>query len=153
MARRQTELRRRQLDKQLTTLQGDFPARPQGGWLKAIRTALGLSLEVLGQRMGATKQAAHQLEALEARDSITLKKLRQAAEAMDCELVYALVPRSSLQGQIEERARTAARRIIGRVGHTMALENQAVNEEEDEYALNLLTRQLIELKDPRIWRD
>ena len=46
---------------------------------------------------------------------------------MDCDLVYALVPRAgSLSELAERRTRAAAQRDVQRVEHTMLLEDQAV---------------------------
>jgi predicted DNA-binding mobile mystery protein A len=67
------------------------------------------------------------MEKGEAEDRITLKSLRAAANALDCDLVYALVPRAdSMQELIENRARSDAKKRVLQVEHSMALENQAV---------------------------
>lgn len=56
-----------------------------------------------------------------------LKSLKAAANALGCELVYALVPRThSLEHLVEERARSQAKKQVMGVEHSMALENQAV---------------------------
>lgn len=43
---------------------------------------------------------------------------------MDCKLVYALVPNSSLEAAVEAQARKIATRELQRVTHTMRLEAQ-----------------------------
>jgi predicted DNA-binding mobile mystery protein A len=100
---------------------------PPKGWVRAIRDALGMSLRQLGDRLGMTPQAVSYLEESEANGTVSLNTLRRAAEALDCVVVYALVPKTSLTGMVEKRARDIAMRAIGRVSHSMALEDQQVD--------------------------
>ena len=121
-------LRLRQLATSLKVFQaGRKVARPRRGWLRAIRESLGMSMQQVGSAMGVTRQHVAALEKSEADHRITLRSLKLAAEAMDCELVYALVPKSgSLSDSVEERARQQAKENVLAVEHSMALENQAV---------------------------
>lgn len=66
---------------------------PNKGWLKAIRTSIGMSSRQLGKRLGISQQSAARLELNEVAESISLKTLRRAAKALDCKLVYQFVPR------------------------------------------------------------
>jgi predicted DNA-binding mobile mystery protein A len=102
-------------------------ALPPKGWIRGIRDALGMSLRQLGERIGLTAAAVGSLEQSEAAGTISLKSLRRAAEALDCVVIYALVPKTSLTEMIDERAREIALRALGRVSHSMALEDQEVN--------------------------
>jgi predicted DNA-binding mobile mystery protein A len=102
-------------------------APPPKGWVRAIRDALGMSLRQLGDRVGMTPQAVSYLEESEANGTVSLNTLRRAAEALDCVVVYALVPKTSLTEMVERRARDIAMRAIGRVSHSMALEDQQVD--------------------------
>ena len=64
------------------------------------------------------------MEKAEAEDRIPLKGLRAAANALDCDLVYALVPRANTIRELTEgRAREQAQKRVPRVEHSMALEN------------------------------
>lgn len=102
-------------------------ARPPRGWLRAMREALGLPLTRVGQAAGMSKQLVQSFEKSEANDRITLRTLRRVAEAMGCELVYAIVPKSgTIQELAEQRARSEATKRVLSVEHTMALEDQAV---------------------------
>jgi predicted DNA-binding mobile mystery protein A len=102
-------------------------ARPPKGWVRAIREAMGISARELAQACGTSRQLPLQLEKAEADDSITLKSLRKLAAALDCDLVYALVPRDgSMQSLLERRARVEATKRVLAVEHSMALEDQAV---------------------------
>ena len=92
-------LARRRLDDRLAGVAAEVGPRPAQGWIRAIRTALGMSTKEMAQRMGVTQSRVSQLEHAEADDSIHLGTLRRAAEALGCELHYVFVrqPRSKTQ--------------------------------------------------------
>jgi predicted DNA-binding mobile mystery protein A len=118
------QLRLSQLDRGLAQMQS-IPSRPAVGWLASVREALGLTLGQIGQRVRASRQAVQQFEKAEANDRITLAALRRVAEAMGCELVYALVPRTGSFAELAERpTRDRAKRDVESVMHTMMLEGQ-----------------------------
>jgi predicted DNA-binding mobile mystery protein A len=113
------------LDKHL--MQVNVPEVPSSGWIRAIRSSIGMSMEQLAARMGIAKQSVARLENNETDDSITLKSLRKAAAGLDCKLVYALVPNKyGLQGIVEKQALLKAKDIVSAVDHTMQLEAQGV---------------------------
>jgi predicted DNA-binding mobile mystery protein A len=99
---------------------------PPKGWIRAIRDALGMSGKQLSVRLGSTPQSVHELERSEARGTIRLDSLRKVAEALGCTLVYAIVPNTSLQRAVRERAERVARREVERISRSMALEDQDV---------------------------
>jgi len=104
--------------------------------------ALGISSGELARRLGTSRQLPLQMEKGEAEDRITLKSLRAAANALDCDLVYAFVPRAdSMQELTETRARAQAKKHVLGVGHSMALENQAVGKIDE--AVEAETRRLV----------
>jgi predicted DNA-binding mobile mystery protein A len=107
----------------------DLPP-PRKGWIRAIRDALGMSGRQLGKRLGVSKMWAGDMERLEVTGATTLKTLRRAAEAMDCVLVYALVPKTSLKETLLKQARQKVRQDMARASHTMALEDQALAKDE-----------------------
>ena len=99
-----------------------------------------MSLEEVGRALGKSKQRILDFEHAEAEDRITLNSLRRVADAMDCELVYAIVPKSrsikELAEQHRQRQKTSAEQktrdrvredVLG-VEHSMALENQATGD-------------------------
>jgi predicted DNA-binding mobile mystery protein A len=120
-------LRLKQLDRSLEPYKAAAKIpRPSKGWIRTIRQALGVSSGELARRLGTSRQLPLQLEKGEAEDRITLKSLRAVANALDCDLVYALVPRAgSMVELIETRARAEAKKRVLGVEHSMALENQA----------------------------
>ena len=118
-------------------------APPPKGWIRAIRDALGMSLRQLGGRIGQSPQAVSSLEESEANGTIALNTLRRAAEALDCVVVYAVVPKTSLTEMVDNRAREIALRALGRVSHSMALEDQQVDRDFEarvqRYIANAIT--------------
>jgi predicted DNA-binding mobile mystery protein A len=126
-------LKRKQIDDMLSPLAGLQIRYPKSGWLKSVRTALGMTLEQLGTRLNNTsKQAAAQLEKNELDGSITLAKLRAAAEALECELIVALRPKAgSTENALRQQAVRKARNIHSDVVHTMALEAQTEGIDQD----------------------
>jgi len=101
---------------------------PARGWIKAVREALGMTTAQLAVRMRVKQPSIISLEQSEARGSIELATLRRAAEALNCTLVYALVPKKSLDATVRERAGEFVRRNLGPVEHSMLLEDQKVTE-------------------------
>jgi predicted DNA-binding mobile mystery protein A len=142
-------LRLKQLDRALEPYRAAREApRPSKGWIRTIRQALGVSSGELARRLGTSRQLPLQLEKGEAEDRITLKSLRAAANALDCDLVYALVPRAgSMQELIENRARAEAKNRVLGVEHSMALENQAVGRIDE--AIEVETRRLVRKRTSR----
>lgn len=101
--------------------------RPQEGWIRSIRKAIGMSMRQLAERIGITQQSTFKLEENEIDYSITLKTLKRAAEAMDCKLVYAIIPnQGKLEDIVKNQAYKKARAIVTSVNHTMLLEAQEV---------------------------
>ena len=100
-------------------------AMPPTGWIKAIRTAIGMSMQQLGNKLNVSKQGIMDIEKREKDGSITIKSLREIARAMDMQLVYGFVPNDgSLDALIEKRATELATQIVMRTANTMKLEDQ-----------------------------
>ncbi|MDG2525699.1 helix-turn-helix domain-containing protein [Stenotrophomonas sp. HITSZ_GD] len=106
----------------------DLPARaravPAGGWVAAIREALGMSVQDFAHRLGITRASAAKLEASERRGTVQLDTLQRAAAALDCDLVYALVPRRGLQQMVDTRRVEILMSIQNRTRQHMRLEAQ-----------------------------
>lgn len=111
-------------------------AIPPTGWIKAIRNALGMTMQQLGRRLQVSKQGVMDMERREKEGSISLKSLREIARAMDMQLVYGFVPNDgSLDALIEKRAKELATQIVLRTANTMKLEDQANSNERLEEAI------------------
>ncbi|MGH8239897.1 MAG: mobile mystery protein A [Steroidobacteraceae bacterium] len=142
----------RQLDKTLRQWRSLPRSRPSGGWLRSIRQALGMTTRQLATSVGVTQAAVADVERTEAKGDITLATLQRYAAALDCELVYALVPMRPLQEMVEERADRIARDQVSRVRHSMALENQLTDQRQVKRQVAELRRKLLEGKRSRLWQ-
>jgi predicted DNA-binding mobile mystery protein A len=126
-------------------------APPPKGWLRAIRDALGMSGAQLGAKLGVSRQNIEQTEKSEVSGTIQLATLRKYAEALDATLVYALVPNSSLDAMVKQRAREIAIKALMRVSHTMRLEDQETNQSDLEARIDDYIRH--ELSDRDLWSE
>ena len=125
--------------------------RPKSGWVRAIRDSLGMSASALARRLGMTHAGVRKLENAEALDVITLASLRKLAEALDCEVQYVLVPRTSLKQQIQDRAEVVARERLRPISHSMALEDQAVAESFNQAQFEMTVKDLLEGSRRELW--
>ena len=109
---------------------------PPTGWIKAIRTAIGMSMSQLGNKLKMSKQGIMDIEKREKDGSITIKSLREIARAMDMQLIYGFLPNDgSLDALIEKRATELATQIVMRTANTMKLEDQANSKNRIETAI------------------
>jgi predicted DNA-binding mobile mystery protein A len=127
-----------QLDRRMSLLAsahrgGTFPH----GWLRAIRSALGISLEQMAKMTGKTRQGMMALEKREREGAATLKTLREAGAVLGLELVYGFVPiqDGSLSALVDRKAQELAREIVERTLQTMALEGQSPSPKRIEQAV------------------
>ncbi len=67
------------------------------GWLRKAREALFLSTGEMAKRLKVSRSAYSKLERNEKVGGVLLRTLAEAAEAMDCELVYAIRPKNHLK--------------------------------------------------------
>jgi predicted DNA-binding mobile mystery protein A len=126
------QLRAQQIDRLVQPVRSMNLPRPPKGWIRAIREAMGVSAGELAKRLRANRSLAPQQEKAEVDDRITLRSLRMCADALDCDLVYALVPRgATIEDTIAARARALASQTVRRVEHSMALEDQASGDVEE----------------------
>ena len=114
---------------------------PVKGWIRAVREALGMTAEQLGRRLGVKQSSAILLEQSEAKGSIELATLRRVAAALDCTLVYAFVPKQSLEETVRGRARKFIRRRLLPVEHSMLLEDQKVQGKAEEERVDEVLRE------------
>lgn len=127
-------------------------SKPFVGWLKTIRETLGMRLAQAGDRLGVSRQSFSDFEKREAQGTITLHKLEEAARALDCKLVYAIVPvDGTLQSLIERKARLIAKEVVMRTSITMELEDQAILEKRLLEAIEEQTMILREEMPKSLW--
>ncbi len=140
---------REQLEDVLIELKRIGKPRPAKGWIRSMREGLGMSGRQLAERIEVEPSRIPEMEKAEVHGNITLKSLRRAAEAMDCDLIYALVPKSSMESAIRVQAQKAATKNFNSIIHTMRLEDQGLSAKENEKQLNRVVEELV--KDPPRW--
>jgi predicted DNA-binding mobile mystery protein A len=150
---RQAELARKNLDKKLAPMRDMHLTRPRSGWIRAIRDALGISSRQLAKRMGVVQSRVAALEKAETNGSTTLKSMRDAAEALDCTFVYALVPNKPLDDILRQRARQKAISQSAHISHGMLLENQALTDAQMREEIDRLTGQILAEPLRNLWED
>ena len=145
-------LARKHLERRLAPLRDQQSlTRPPRGWIRAMREAFGMTTRQLAQRIGKVQSAVVEMEKSEARDSISLATLRQAAEALDCTLVYALVPNRPIDDIRRARAANVASQQLARASHTMALENQSLDRAAQDAERERLIDALLRGSPARLW--
>lgn len=146
------DLQRQQVDALLAPWRAaPLGTRPRAGWVRAIRDALGMSGAALARQLGMTHAGLRKLESAEASDAITLASLRKLAAALNCELHYALVPKTSLAECIENRAHAVATERLRPVAHSMALEDQAVASAYNQLQIDQTAKALLEGSRRELW--
>lgn len=126
---------------------------PPEGWLRTVRNALGMSGAQLARRLGASRALVGQSERNEIAGVVTLKTLQTMAEAMGCRVVYTIVPETSIDDVIKVRARKRAEQLIQQADVHMALEDQALDQEQHRFELRRLENELIRNMPSNLWDD
>jgi predicted DNA-binding mobile mystery protein A len=130
-------LQREQLNRKMQQFNSvaSVPVPPEG-WIRAIRTSLGMSMQQLGNRLGVTRQNINDVERREQEGAITIRNLREIGDALDMKLIYAFVPNDgTLDALIERKARELAEKIVLRTDQNMRLESQENTADRLEWAI------------------
>jgi predicted DNA-binding mobile mystery protein A len=131
---------------------GSLAERPAGGWIRAARDALGMTTRQLAGRLGVSQSAITQLEKSEVEDGIRLESLRRLADALDCDLHYALVPRGgSFEEIIQRRARQLAEADVALIAQRLRFEEGPLRPEEHAALVAEQAARLI--AENRLWRE
>ncbi|PIE42049.1 MAG: transcriptional regulator [Gammaproteobacteria bacterium] len=126
---------------------------PKEGWLRTVRTALGMSGTQLAKKLGVTKARISKAERDEPHGSVTLKTMHTMAEAMDCKFVYAIVPKQNVEGVIKERAIEKARAQVKTASTHMALEAQSLSKEQLDFEIERIATQIMDKMPSDFWND
>lgn len=125
---------------------------PKKGWINSLRITLKMSLRHLAERMKISPQSVSELEQREANGSITLKTLKEAANAMDMKFVYGFIPKEeTLEKLIEKRARKLAIEIVSRTSNSMRLEDQENSKKRIEKSIRSKTEEIMEKMPRYLW--
>ncbi len=128
-------------------------AIPGTGWLKAIRKALGMSMQQMSAKLSISPQAINDAEKRELEGTLSIRTMKEMAKAMDMKFVYGFVPNEgSIEKLIDKRAKELATEIVLRVSNTMNLEDQANTEKRIRKAIKERADQ-IKKENPKILWD
>ena len=124
---------------------------PTKGWIRSVRESLSMTSAQLAKRVGVSQPNIIKWEQREIDSTITMKSLRRVAEAMQCDLVYALVPRKPINSILEERAKQIAADSLEQVSRSMRLEDQETSAAHRTRLAQQIVRQLLEETPKRLW--
>jgi predicted DNA-binding mobile mystery protein A len=149
-----SDLQRLRLDRELEAIRAALPnlRKPRGGWMRTIRSALGMTVQQLARRAGISQPTMTELEKSEAAGRIRLDTLTRIADALDCEVVYALVPRRPLSVIVSDRRKALALERYRRTAHSMALENQ-LDESSSAIRDAKLDAVMKQIRPRELWQD
>lgn len=102
----------------------------------------------LAVRLSVSQRSVHAMEISEVKGRIQLDSLKRVADALNCDLAYALIPRRPLQEMVYSRAVAIAKEQMVSVNQTMLLENQ--RPKSDEARLEELIRHILS-QDVPLW--
>ena len=146
------KLIREQLDQKLLSISGlKKDSIPVGGWVKAIRTSLGMNTRQMAERLGVRKQRISKIEKDEISGNLTIETLRKAAQALDCVFVYALVPKASLEETVQNKAKAIVVKRMERLEQSMFLESQSLEKEQQKKATSDAVDKLLRQAPSSIW--
>lgn len=148
------EAARRHLDERFAQMgSSNLFTRPLKGWIRAIRDALGMSTTQLAKRLGVPQSRVVAIEKGEVSGTLTLNTLYRVADALNCEVVYALVPKggSTLMQTVEFRAYDKAKAIMEQTTHTMSLEEQSVKGKELGEQFKRLASRILRESPRKLW--
>lgn len=111
-------------------------------WSRYIRNTLGMSVSQLAKRLKIHQSSASRLEKREVDQTLTIKKLRQMADAMECDLAYAFIPRKTIDEIVFRQAKEKALKSIEQSDTHMSLENQKVTTDFKERLENLIKEKM-----------
>jgi predicted DNA-binding mobile mystery protein A len=138
-----------QLERRLKPLRKNIEnTHIRSGWIHSVRVALGMSLDTLARLSDASISTIAGIEKREPQGKVTLETLRKIATAMDCELIYAIVPKKEIRAVLKERAYSKAEKVLSRADTHMTLEDQKVRQSMKE-RIQLLADRL--LADGDVW--
>ena len=146
-------LRRAQLDRFFTQLKTLNLRTPKKGWIKEVRESLGMSMKDLADRLGTIKQRIERIEKDEVASKVSLETMKKTAEAMNCDFIYFVVPKNSLEETLKDQGLKAAQKILKQVGKTMALEAQSTSSHSQKQLVENLAQEMLLKEDRKIWKE
>lgn len=127
-------------------LEGLRPFKSQikgvSSWIDYIRSGLGMSITQLASRVGVNQSTMSTAIKLEKEGRITLARLQEIAEAMECDLVYAFVPKKKIEEIVHDEAVKKTLALMKDAETHMSLEDQQVTIDKDERLKDLVEERM-----------
>lgn len=146
------KLTRQQLDTKLGQLKKSGISKQEVGWIKLIRESIGMSAKQLAKRVGIDQSRITRLENAETEGDLKLSSLKKIAEGLDMHLVYAFVPKTSLEDMVNAQAKKIAKKRMSKASHTMKLEDQELSAEDKAKSMNDLVQKIL-IQEPKDFWD
>jgi predicted DNA-binding mobile mystery protein A len=142
----------KQLDKQIkkwNSVKKFF--QPKHGWIHTLRKALGMTAVQLAKRLHVSRSRIIKIESDECKQALTMKTLNSVAHALNCDFVYAFIPKKPLTQLLEEQAQMIANEQINRINHTMLLENQSLSQAQNKQQIAEIKNKLLSQSFKSLW--
>lgn len=120
--------------------------KPLQGWIKTIRELLGMTSIQFSKKLKVSQPRLAVIEKNE--KNLKLSTMEKIADELNCDFVYALVPRENVNDIIYNRAKQKALNIVTKVNNNMSLENQLSDNKE---ILEDTIEYLLSKKAAKIW--
>lgn len=120
--------------------------KPLQGWIKTIRELLGMTTIQFSKKLKISQPRLAFMEKNE--KNLKLSTMEKIANELNCDFVYALIPREKISDIIYNRAKQKALQIVSKVNSNMSLENQLY---KNETILEETIEDLIHKKPKKIW--
>jgi predicted DNA-binding mobile mystery protein A len=109
-------------------------------------------MQDLGLRLGTIKQRIERIEKDELSKKVTLETMHKAAEAMNCQFVYFIVPNTSLEQTVSDQVQKVADEMGKMIEKTMQLENQGSSEKGRKQMVEMVRLKLLSGNYKKLWR-
>lgn len=137
---------RKSYQKKFDLLKANIIEKPIQGWIRTIRDFFGMTTTQLAKRLDVSQSRIVRMEQNE--KNIKISTMEKIADVLNCDFVYAFVPRENIDDVIYNQARKKALKILSSVNTNMGLENQL---SEDDDTLEELIQDFINGNIARIW--
>ena len=140
------KLLRRSYQKKFNAFKKAIIEIPPQGWLKTIREFLGMTTTQLAKKINVAQPRVINLEKNEKNTKIST--MERIADALNCDFVYAFIPRENIDDIIYNQAKKKALKILSKVQTNMSLENQQTDSDE---LVEDIIKDLLDDNISRIW--
>lgn len=142
----------KQLDKQLQPWrQIKQWFQPKHGWIYTLRKALGMTTKQLAKELGVSRSRVVRIESDELKGALTIQTLSTVAISLNCDFIYALVPKKPLREIVDDQAQKIATLQIKRVSNNMLLENQTLSTNQNKSQIKELREILLTKSPKKLW--